>query len=270
MVLFVFLNDKWKLNYDIFKSLVMRLLNILILSIIIFGACDSLNTSNKNQAQKEEDSDIKIRKKYDDDGKLITTVPYKGNIKHGIAKHYYPDGKVSMEIPYVNNKKHGESIYYYTSGKPFRITPYVNDKKHGIQKKYYEDGKLMAEIPYKNSEAIPGLKEYTQFGELLTQYPSVVFEEINKLAFENKIVLRIYLTDNSKNVDYYRKHIKDDGDTIRLPIEDKSGVVELDFYIPKGKMVTEKIEIIAIKTTRRKNPYVIEASYNLAAENRLL
>lgn len=251
----------------------MKLKNLCFISLIILiGSCNLLNPGKKDSKNNNipTDKDIQIRKKYDDKGKLVTTVPYKGNIKHGIAKHYYPDGSVSMEIPYVNNKKHGESVYYYTSGKVYRITPYINDKKHGIQKKYYEDGKLMAEIPFENDEPVPGLKEYTEFGELLTQYPSIIFEEINKVAFENKVILKIYLSDKSKKVDFFRKILNSAKDTIRLPVVDEGGVVEIEFYIPPGKMIMEKIDIVAVKTTRRHNQYVVESSYNLAVENRLL
>ena len=149
------------------------------------------------------------------------------------------------------------------------IRRYVNGKKHGIQKKYYEDGKLMAEIPYRNNLAMPGLIEYTKYGDPITQFPDMVFKEIDKIAFENKIVLKVYLSDNSKNVDYYRQHVTNNKDTTRLPILDKKGILELDFYVPQGKMIMETVEIIAIKTTSRKNLCVIIGKYNLAAENRL-
>src|SRR3972149_2971342 len=112
----------------------MIIKNIWIIALILVSSCNLLNTEDKKTAEKKdvsEEGEIKLWHKYDDKGRIITTVPYKGDIKHGMAKHFYPDGSVSMEIPYINNKKHGESIYYYQDGSVYRTTPYVNDKKEG-------------------------------------------------------------------------------------------------------------------------------------------
>ena len=247
---------------------------IFITFFILFTSCDftkNIKNSKKEDANEETNtSDIIIKQKKNKEGRVVTEIPYRGDLKHGMAKHFYPNGNVSMEIPYVNNIKHGISKYYYTDGKIYRETPYVNGNINGIRRKYYENGKLMSETPYRNNLLMPGLKEWTKEGKLLKQYPNIVFKEIDKLAFEGKIVIQVRFSDNSKNVEFYRKYISESKkDTSRIPLLVENGITEIDFYIPKGKMLTEKVEIIGIKNTRRRNKYVTEATYNLAVENRL-
>jgi len=247
--------------------------NLIFPLLILFTliSCERILKKGNNSGSKkktEVSSDhIQIRKKYNDEGSVITEVPYRGNIKHGIAKHFYPNGKVSMEIPYVNNLKHGTSYYYYTDGNIYRTTPYVKGRINGFRKKYYRNGKLMAEIPYRNNEPVTGLKEYTKEGELLTQYPVLVFNKINKIESENKVFLQAYFSDGSKNVEFYKKNINERNDTVRIPLVVKNGKVEMEYYVPKGKYLKERIEIVGIKETRRRNPYVDEKIYYLKVRN---
>ncbi len=243
------------------------------LLISIFFAILSCENIKKDKGPGQEnkseknDSEIQVRKKYNDEGRVITEVPYRGNLKHGVAKHFYPNGKVSMEIPYVNNQKQGTSYYYYTNGNVFRTTPYVNGKIQGIRKKYYENGKLMAEIPYRNGQPISGLKEWTEDGKLLTRYPKIIFKEINKVESENKIYLQIYFSDKSKNVEFYKNSINTKKDTIRTLLIVENGISLLEYYVPQGKVLNENIEIVGIKKTKRRNEYVDAAKYQLIVKN---
>ncbi|MFC2136608.1 toxin-antitoxin system YwqK family antitoxin [Bacteroidota bacterium] len=243
----------------------------LVLLLFTLFSCESVIKKEKKAKGTENTSaqneNIQIRKKYNDEGRVVTEVPYRDNLKHGVAKHYYPSGKVSMEIPYVNNLKHGTSYYYYTNGSVYRTTPYINGQINGIRKKYYENGKLMAEIPYRNNEPIPGLKEWTEDGTLLTKYPDITFKEINLLNSNFKIILQIFFSDRSKKVKFYKKSINENNDTSRIALLVENGVVELEYYVPKGQQLNEKIEIVGIKETKRRNKFVYEKTYNLNVKN---
>jgi hypothetical protein len=48
----------------------------------------------------------------------------------------------------------------------------------------------------------------------------------------------------------------------------KKGVLTLDYLLPSGSIVMERINIIAKMKTVQGNFYILQRSYNVAAENR--
>ena len=48
-----------------------------------------------------------IIKSYYPNGKLMSEIPYKNGIIHGIRKFYYENDNIEFKIPYKNGIRHG-------------------------------------------------------------------------------------------------------------------------------------------------------------------
>ena len=242
-----------------------------ILSLFILSACD-FNSPQKVSDQKVtgwavDDNGDSVYMRYTDKGKLESYTTYKNGTKEGIAKKFYDDGKVQFEIAYENGEKNGITKYFYDSGQLYRITTFVNGQEEGTQKKYYEDSALMAEVPYKKGKIQPGLKEYTKSGKLKTQYPDLIIEPINKLAFENKYILRCYLEGKPKGTDYFRVfNFDNDKMDYTVKLDEINGAAEIPFFLQSGGYIMEKVRVRAEFKTPLRNIYVVEKVYNLALD----
>ena len=206
---------------------------------------------------------------YNSKKQKTSQVTFKNGFYNGVGYNYYLNGNVKNEIHYKEGHKEGVTKWYYESGKPYRFTMYKNGQKHGIRKVFYKDGKLKAEIPYKNNEPQPGLKEYKKDGTLFTDQPKMYFREVNRLAYENKYYLEIYLKPKRKKVEFYRiKKIDGKEYEIGLPFDEDKGVARITYMVRPGDVLMEKLKIKVVTTTRHGNPLVFYKTYNIAAENR--
>jgi hypothetical protein len=241
------------------------LILILIIKGLFFQACQvsTENTSINNDPYNG------IRRAYREDGTLLAEVTYKDSIRDGLARNYYRTGKVQLEMTYVKGIRHGDAYTYYEDGELYQITPYVNGERNGIQRKYYKGNILMAEIPFKNNEQVEGLKEYSREGKLISTDPRIIFNLVDKTAFENKFDLIIQLSDGSPHAKF-SKIIKDNngGNLLILPLESERGkAVDSHFLVP-GTSKMENIYILAERKTRLGNNQIFYANFNLAVENK--
>lgn len=206
---------------------------------------------------------------YNSNKQKRSEISFKNKLYDGVGYNYYLNGKVKNEIHYKKGKKNGIAKWYYKNGKLYQLTTYKNGKKNGIRKKYYKDGKLEAEMFYKDNIPQPGLKEYKEDGSPVTKYPQIHVEEINKLAFDNKYYLDVYLKPKGKKTSFYRiKNIDGEDFEIALPKGPKKGVRRIPYFLRPGEFLMEKIRIKAITTTKRGNPLVLYKTYRLSVENR--
>jgi len=247
---------------------------LIIIFIVFIYSCDYYGSRKKpvNKQGEEwiinEDGDS-VLNRYKKDGSLLSFTTYKNRLKNGLAVKYYKNGKVQFKIMYKDGYKDGEVIWYYDNGNIYRISNYVRGKIEGVQKKYYESGNLMAEIPYQNGEVQIGLKEYTKDGKLKKIYPTIKYELIDKLAFENKYILRLYLSNKSKAVKYYKYYkFPEQNTSWKEKIKSKDGVGNLVYNIYKGDYIMKKEIIRAEYKTSLGNIYVIEKTINVAADNK--
>ena len=254
------------------KELIKSIFIISFVGLII-SSCDSSGQKKTIKSNKKlewivtKDGDSVLRK-YRDDGSLLSYTTYVNRIKNGPAKKYYENGKIQFEINYKDGKKNGIVKWYYENGKLYRESVYVNGKIDGIQKKYYESGKLMAEIPYKKGRVMPGLKEYTKSGKLKKFYPKLRIKPIDRLAFEDKYIIRLSLSPKAKKPKFFQ--------VLKLPGESytylkeltlKNGTGELVYTVYKGGYVMEKVTFRVETKTSLGNMYVIEKKYNVAIDH---
>ena len=207
-----------------------------------------------------------ITRNYHEDGTLMSEINYVNNEKDGLSRDFYPKGKVRMEVMYKHGIMQGEAKWHYETGEVYRLTPYVNGKAEGIQKEFYKDGKLKAELPHKSGNSMPGLKEYNLKGELVSQ-PSIVITELDKIAMEGKFVLKMHLSNHSRNVKWYEGDLKDWSlfpKALTQINDDNAGDGTLIFPVNRGSVVMKTITIYAVATTEMGNELVLKKSHDLA------
>jgi hypothetical protein len=250
-------------------------LAIIIIFTIFLFSCDRFNRPEKIK-HKDGWKELTITKNGDSlmttfrkDGTKKNAVTFRNGFHDGVGYNYYENGKVQNKIHYKEGYKNGTAEWFYKTGILYRITNYDMGIKVGIQKRYYESGELQAEIPYKNNKITEGLKEYKKDGSLITNYPKIIFEEIDKLAFENKLILKVYLSPKGKKTEYLRlKKIGDEEAPISLSAQTKNGAAFITYPLKPGRSIMEKVKIKVKTKTKLGNTLVLIKKYNLAAENR--
>lgn len=261
--------------------------------VFIFTSCNFIKQKTGEEKSKTPSTDeIRIVRRYFENGSIKSEISVKGNLRDGITKNYSKYGYLLSEVNYVNNKKdgpavnyyssgkmhsklmyksgvkNGDSFWYYKSGKVFRINPFKNGKLNGIQKFYYENGRIMAEVPYKNGQPGIGLKEYTEKGKLLDSYPTIKFEEVNQIYLHQQFILKMYLSNKSTRVKFYlgdltdSKYLNDDLQGITV----NGGTGTQEYRVYPGTVKMKKVNIVAEYTTNLGMPYITQKTYNLALQ----
>jgi antitoxin component YwqK of YwqJK toxin-antitoxin module len=276
--------------------------SIVFLISALFFACstsdkkvspDAVNDTKKDSGVVDT-STVKVLKEYFSNGKIKTETAAKGNLRHGLTKNYDRDGHLLSQVTYVNNTregiatnfyplsgkvnstlvykkgiKDGDETWYYESGQPYRVTPYIKGFANGIQKFYYEDGKLKAEVPIKNGNPGTGLKEYKTDGTLIAGYPALIIRQKDFMATAGKVVLNIELSDPKAQVKFYRgsledgKYISDNMNEMSV----RNGIASIDFNVPPGSAVNQKVIISANIKTAFGNPLIVSRTFNVSAVN---
>ncbi len=150
--------------------------------------------------------DIEIVNRYDSDGNLIYSGPYREKIPVGVHREYgkdgkvinayiyndnglllsegivneagnfngkwkdlYPDGKTQAEGQYIENRKTGAWKFYNQSGKIEQTGSFNSGRPDGLWKWYYESGQLLREEEYFQGRRDGATTEYSENGEIITQ-----------------------------------------------------------------------------------------------------
>jgi len=154
----------------------------------------------------EDEPDIEIVNKHDQDGKLIYSGPYRNKIPVGIHREYgkdgkvtnayvyndnglllsegivddagnrngkwkdlYPDGKVQAEGQFTDNRRTGTWKFYSLAGKVEQTGSYNNGRPDGIWQWFYEDNTVLREEEYFQGKRDGAFTEYSMTGEIITQ-----------------------------------------------------------------------------------------------------
>ena len=158
------------------------------------------------KSKVEDEPDIEIQNKYDQDNKLIYSGPFRNNIPVGIHRDYgangkvinayvyndnglllsegivdesgnrngkwkdlYPDRKTQAEGQYSENRRSGTWKFYSNAGKLEQTGAYNNGRPDGIWNWYYENGVLLREEEYFQGQRDGAFTEYSPTGEVITQ-----------------------------------------------------------------------------------------------------
>lgn len=247
-----------------------------ILTLIVLPSCEFIAkdkaASGKGAGPSLEDKTNGVVKANYPDGSLRAEIPYVEGLKHGMATEYYKTGKVFQAIEYAKGLKHGWAKRYWENGNLYQETPYDSGKIHGEQKKYREDGKLASVAVYEHDNPCIGLKEYLIDGKQKKDYPKIVITPIDNLWRDNEYILRLSVSDKSKNVEFFTGKLTNgrciSDQASKVWNTDRNGVGEIIITLPPGGFMMEEINIIAKIKTRQGNYYITQRKYNLAIQNR--
>ncbi len=256
----------------------MKNSSLLFLSILILISCtkkkDVIKEYYPNRIIKSETEVIDgkrngISKTYDEIGRLVSTAEFVNDTLQGWMTTYNPqNGKVTAKAFYKNDKQNGPVTLYYAEGQLYREEYYKEGRVDSIVRTYWPDGKLQAEIYFKMGSPALGLKEYDEKGNPVEQ-PGIVIKEINQLRSANTFKLKIYLTNQSTNVDYYLGDLVDEKylDRDAIKVKDIDGVAMLQYNVQKHHKVVKRLGISARYRTVYGNTLLIHQVYNLKISN---
>jgi antitoxin component YwqK of YwqJK toxin-antitoxin module len=154
----------------------------------------------------EDETDIEIISKYDDNNKLIYKGPFRNKIPVGVHREYgqdgkitkayiyndnglllsegivdesgnfngkwedlYPDGKVQAEGAYTDNRRTGLWKFYNISSKVEQTGYYNNGRPDGLWKWYYDNGAILREEEYFQGQRDGAYTEYSETGDIVGQ-----------------------------------------------------------------------------------------------------
>jgi len=147
----------------------MKKLSFFLSIFVLFflSACSTPTLSNpfKSKVKKEYFTGGKLRsefimtdkngqngllKKYGYNGKLNSTVPIEGGVKHGTETLFDQHGRIIKKTPYVNGKRQGVLEAYYPNGDVMAQITYSNNIKHGKAVKYNRNGSINQQVTFHN------------------------------------------------------------------------------------------------------------------------
>jgi len=234
---------------------------VFVLCFFLLIACEQ--RPDRNYQQDKNFVENGLVKQYDAQNRLSAEVTFKNGVRHGVTRIYYPSGALSDEIMYVGDEKHGLAKKFHKNGNIYSLTPYVKGEKDGVQKKYYANGKLWAETPYMRGQAGIGLKEYKRDGSLRNKFPSI---EVQKLVKSDKVILKFFLTNYSKNVVFYVTELMQDKyiPIAAKPLYAKEGSVRYELPLKQGLSLDMTVSIVAKYQTQDYNIYVSKRDYRIS------
>jgi len=158
------------------------------------------------KSRVEDEPDIEPVNRYDTDGKLIYSGPFRNNIPVGVHrefgkdgkvsnafiyndvglllsegivdetgnyngrwKDFYPDGKVRAEGSYNDNRRTGIWKFNSAAGKMEQTGSYNNGRPDGLWKWYYENGAILREEEYFQGLRDGLYTEYSPTGDIIAQ-----------------------------------------------------------------------------------------------------
>jgi antitoxin component YwqK of YwqJK toxin-antitoxin module len=158
------------------------------------------------KSRVEDETDIEIVSKYDDNNKLIYKGPFRNKIPVGVHREYgqdgkinkayiyndnglllsegivdesgnfngkwkdlYPDGKVQAEGAYTDNRRAGLWKFYNASSKVEQTGYYNNGRPDGLWKWYYDNGAILREEEYFQGQRDGAYTEYSETGDIVGQ-----------------------------------------------------------------------------------------------------
>ncbi len=107
---------------------------------------------------------------YDDNGLLLSEgIVDEGGNRNGKWKDLYSNGKVEAEGQYNDNKRSGQWKFYTTAEKVEQTGSYNNGRPDGLWNWYYDNGSLLKEEEYFQGQRDGASTEYSATGDIIAQ-----------------------------------------------------------------------------------------------------
>jgi hypothetical protein len=78
--------------------------------------------------------------------KILSEIPLKAGLAHGMARGWYPSGQLEVEEPFSHGKSNGTRTRYHENGKVRSVATIVQGTLEGPFKEYHDNGQLAAEM----------------------------------------------------------------------------------------------------------------------------
>ena len=116
------------------------------------------------------DGKVTNSKIYNDNGLLLSEgiVDESGNY-NGKWKDYFPSGKISAEGQYTDSRRTGQWKFYDENSRVEQTGSYNSGRPDGIWKWYYDNGSLLREEEYFQGQRDGSFTEYSKTGEIIAQ-----------------------------------------------------------------------------------------------------
>jgi MORN repeat variant len=241
--------------------------------MILAASCDQVSKNRLKTSISDKDS-VKngVVRSLFENRKIRAEINYKNGKKQGLAREYYKEGGLALEIYYEDDIKNGTAKRYHKNGNLYQSTDYKRGKLDGKQTKFRENGSAASEAFYRQDEPCKGLIEYTLDGSQKKKYPSIIITPIDNLLRDNKYTLRVSMSDKSKAVEFYTGDLTEDGclgeSSQKVWGKVTNGSIDIEYHLPPGGFMMERINIIAKVKTVQGNYFVTQKAYNVAAENK--
>jgi antitoxin component YwqK of YwqJK toxin-antitoxin module len=165
-----------------------------------------------------------IAKAWNEDGDLLTQIPYKKGELEGVALYFHPNGNIWKKIPYHKNISEGLFETFNEDGSILQMTEFSNGTKHGISTRYWSPEKIASKEEYKDGHLFTGLY-FDQNGKQMSE---VTNGEGVKIIFGKDYV---------KELQQYRRGYPEGEMRAFLP----SGKVQRIYHVKDGMKHGEEI-----------------------------
>lgn len=207
---------------------------------------------------------------YFPDGRLQSLHVYKNKLKHGCWKEYNKDGKLVSEIFLKEGLLDSTStVYTYRTGRVLTRITYSNGSKNGTEEHYYSNGKPRSKAWYEHGSACMGTEEWYDDGKKINNDFGIHIAERNETQLKN-VLSYVVTLDNPKPDDVvYQVMTPMEGRKIGAvyPLKHNGNSFLLEFNVPKGGFVMEKVTLAAYRKTGMGNTYIKTTSFNASSNN---
>lgn len=164
--------------------------------------------------------------KYYEEGILSKVIPFKNNLREGMAIEFYPDGAPKAEYAYLNNELYGKGYEFNRNGGIISLMTYKNgvmvrkqrinrynhkEEKHGLWVKFYTRAMAESQGTYKNGLKHGYFKYYDRKGNLL-RTEKYVNDKLQEDALETaklEVKRSYYRNKRLQSYKSYRKGVPD-------------------------------------------------------------
>ncbi|MBS0634334.1 MAG: toxin-antitoxin system YwqK family antitoxin [Verrucomicrobia bacterium] len=128
---------------------------------------------------------------WDEEGKLIATIPYAHGLLEGTSNYYYPSGVLSEAYPYHKGEIDGDAISFDENGNILESTHYSQGVKTGKSVGFWAENKPQFEEDWQDDMLQKG-SYYNQEGQLLSEITNgtgvrTIFGDIGPSETQNYI-----------------------------------------------------------------------------------
>lgn len=167
------------------------------------------------KSEVEDQPDIEIENKYDENNRLIYSGPFRNKVPVGVHREYGSDGKVTNAFVYNDNgllvsegivdeagRFNGRWKDLYSDGKIQAEGQYSDNRRTGLWKFYNKEGKLEQTGSYNNGKPDGLWQWYYPSGVILREeeyFQGQRDGEYSEYAPDGKVIARGGYTDGEKN-----------------------------------------------------------------------